>query len=259
MMSDMKVLVTGADGFFGKNIIVHLNEIGMNIITYTRKNSVQDLPDLIKKSDFIIHLAGENRPVDDKDFDIVNAGLTESICDFLRTIGRKMPVILASSEQVNLNNAYGRSKLKAEIIVQKFAADTGSSVYIYRLPRLFGKWCKPNYNSVVATFCHNISHNLPIQIEVPSFELNLVYIDDVIEEFTNVLRGDLGYKKVLSVQPEYRITVGDLADQIKLFKKNCYPLVKENINDEFVRKLYATYVSYIFPNNNESINHKVLK
>ena len=257
MMSDMNVLVTGADGFFGKNIIVHLNEIGINITTYTRKNSILDLPDLIKKSDFIIHLAGENRPVDEKDFDIVNAGLTESICDALRSTGRKMPVILSSSEQVNLNNPYGRSKLKAEIIVQKFADDTDSSVYIYRLPRVFGKWCKPNYNSVVATFCYNISHNLPIQLNVPSFELNLVYIDDVIEEFTNVIREELGHKKVLSVQPEYRITVGELADQIRHFKKNCGPLAIENINDEFVRKLYSTYVSYFSPNSNESINHKV--
>jgi UDP-2-acetamido-2,6-beta-L-arabino-hexul-4-ose reductase len=253
----MNVLVTGVNGFFGKNLIVHLNELGMNIITYTRENSIQDLPDLIKKSDFIIHLAGENRPVDDKDFDIVNAELTASICEVARSIGRKISIILASSVQANLANAYGRSKLKAEIIVQKFKADTGSSVYIYRLPGVFGKWCKPNYNSVVATFCHNISHNLPIQVNDPSFGLNLVYIDDVVEEFINVIRGDLGNKKVLSVQPEYRITLGELADQIKLFKENCDSLVLEGVSDELVRKLHSTYVSYLPPNSPDTITYKV--
>ena len=253
----MNVLGTGANGFFGKNLIVHLNELGMNIITYTRENSIQDLPDLIKKSDFIIHLAGENRPVDDKDFDIVNAELTASICEVARSIGGKIPIILASSVQANLDNAYGKSKLKAEIVVQKFKADTGNSVYIYRLPGVFGKWCKPNYNSVVATFCHNISHNLPIQINDPSFELNLVYIDDVVQEFINVIRGDLDNKKVLSVQPEYKITLGELADQIKLFKENYDSLVLEEVSDEFVRKLYSTYVSYLSPNSPDTITYKV--
>jgi len=257
MMIDMNVLVTGAGGFIGKNIIFHLNEKGVNIITYTRKNSIQDLPDLIKKSDFIIHLAGENRPLYDKDFDTVNVGLTASICEVVRSIGRKIPIILASSVQANLNTAYGRSKLKAEIIVQKFAADTGNSVYIYRLPRVFGKWCKPNFNSVVATFCYNISHNLPIQVNVPFDVLNLVYIDDLVEEFTNVIRGDLGNKKLLSVQPEYIITLGGLADQINLFKENFVPLVIEDVRDELVRKLYSTYVSYLSPNSTDTKNHKL--
>jgi UDP-2-acetamido-2,6-beta-L-arabino-hexul-4-ose reductase len=245
MMNDMNVLVTGAGGFLGKNITSHLNEKGINIISYTRKNSIQDLPDLIKKSAFIIHLAGENRPLDDKDFDTVNAGLTGSICQVLGSIGSKIPIILASSEKANSNTCYGRSKLKAEIIVQKFAANTGSSVYIYRLPRVFGKWSKPNYNSVVATFCYNISHNLPIQINVPSFELNLVYIDDVVEEFTNVIRGNVSNKKLLSIQPKYRITLGNLADQIKLFKENIVSPVIEDVSDELVRKLYSTYVSHL--------------
>jgi len=241
----MSVLVTGADGFLGKNIIARLNELDINSITYTRKNCIQDLPDLIKKSDFIIHLAGENRPIDEKDFDIVNAQLTASICEVMRSVGNKTPIILASSVQANLSNAYGKSKLKAEIIVQKFRADTGNSVYIYRLPRVFGKWCKPNYNSVVATFCHKIIHNLPISVNDPSFELNLVYIDDVVEEFINVIRGDLSNKKVLSVQPEYTITLGKLADQIKLFKENADGLVLEYVSDELFRKLYSTYASYL--------------
>lgn len=239
------MLVTGADGFLGKNIIARLNDLGINSITYTRKNCIQDLPDLIKKLDFIIHLAGENRPVDEKNFDIVNAQLTASICEVMRSVGNKTPIILASSVQANLTNAYGKSKLKAEIILQKFRDDTGNSVYIYRLPGVFGKWCKPNYNSVVATFCHKIIHNLPISVNDPSFELNLVYIDDVVEEFINVIRGDLSNKKVLSVQPEYTITLGKLADQIKLFKENADGLVLEDVSDELFRKLYSTYASYL--------------
>ena len=166
----MNVLVTGSNGFIGKNLIVHLNELGIHAIAYTRENSIQDLPDLIKKSDFIVHLAGENRPVDDKDFDNVNAGLTASICKSVRALGKKIPILLASSIQATFDNAYGKSKLDAELIVKRFESDTGNPVYICRLPGVFGKWCKPNYNSVVATFCHNISHNLPIQVSNPSFE-----------------------------------------------------------------------------------------
>ena len=253
----MNVLVTGANGFIGKNLVVWLNDLDIHTEAYTRENSVQDFPDILKKTDFIVHLAGENRPEDDKDFDTVNVGLTASICEAVRSVGRKIPIILVSSVQANLDNAYGRSKLKAEIVVQKFKADTGSSVHIYRLPGVFGKWCKPNYNSVVATFCHNISHNLPIQINDPSFELNLVYIDDVVEEFINVIRGDLDNKKILSVQPEYKITLGALADQIKLFKGNCDSLVLEEVGDELVRKLYSTYVSYSSPNSLDTIHYKV--
>ena len=245
MRSDISVLVTGAGGFFGKNTIARLNELDINSIMFTRNNCIQDLPDLIKKSDFIMHFAGENRPADEKDFDIVNAQLTASICESVRSTGKKVSIILASSVQANLANPYGKSKLKAEIIVQKFNADTGNLVYIYRLPGVFGKWCKPNYNSVVATFCYKIIHNLPIKINDPSFELNLVYIDDVVEEFINVIRGDLGNKKVLSVQPEYKITLSKLADQIKLFKDNGHALVSEHVCDELVSKLYSTYISYL--------------
>jgi len=214
----MNVLVTGANGFIGKNLIIHLNELGMNTIAYTRENSIQDLPDLVKKSDFIVHLAGENRPVDEKDFDTVNARLTASICKSVRSIGKQIPILLASSIQATFDNAYGKSKLDAELIVKRLESDMGNLIYICRLPGVFGKWCKPNYNSVVATFCHNISHNLPIQVNDPSFELSLVYIDDVVEEFARIIQGRQDNKKELSIQPEYKIKLGDLAAQIKLFR-----------------------------------------
>ena len=243
----MNVLVTGANGFIGANLIIHLNELGINTMAYTRENFIQDLPDFIKKADFIAHLAGENRPVDEKDFDTVNAGLTSLICNEIRLIEKNIPIILASSTQAEHDNSYGKSKLNAEIAIKNLANDTGNSVYTYRLPGVFGKWCKPNYNSVVATFCHNISHDLPIQINNPSFELNLVYIDDVVEEFVRIIQGRQGDKKELSVQPEYKIKLGDLAAQIELFRESRDSLITEKVGSGLVRKLYSTYLSYISP------------
>ena len=243
----MSVLVTGSNGFIGKNLIVHLNELAINVQTFTRENPTQDLPDLIKKSDFIIHLAGENRPEDEKHFDPVNAGLTDSICESVRSVEKQIPIILVSSTQAILDNAYGKSKLEAELIVKKLKSDTGNPIYIYRLPGVFGKWCKPNYNSVVATFCHNISNNLSIQINDPSFEISLVYIDDVVEEFVKIIQGKQDSKKEPSIQPEYKIKLGDLATQIELFKETRKSLISERVGVGLVRKLYSTYVSYLPP------------
>jgi UDP-2-acetamido-2,6-beta-L-arabino-hexul-4-ose reductase len=149
--------------------------------------------------------------------------------------------------QATLDNAYGKSKLDAEAIVKRLEIDAGSPVYIYRLPGVFGKWCKPNYNSVVATFCHNISHNLPVQVNDPSFELNLVYIDDVVEEFVRIIQGRQDNKKELSIQPEYKIKLGDLATQIELFRESRDSLISERVGDGLVRKLHSTYVSYLLP------------
>ncbi|MDA9319267.1 NAD-dependent epimerase/dehydratase family protein [Candidatus Thioglobus sp.] len=243
----MNVLVTGSNGFIGKNLIVKLNELGIAVLTYTRDNSIQDLPNLIRESDYIVHLAGENRPLDEKDFDLVNAGLTASICEVSRSIDRPVPIILASSTQAALGNAYGKSKLDAEIIVKEFGKSTQIPVYIYRLPGVFGKWCKPNYNSVVATFCYNISHNLPVQVNNPSCELNLIYIDDVIEEFVRIIQGRMGNKKELSIQPEYKIKLADLAAEIELFKESRSSLISERVGTGLSRKLYSTYVSYLSP------------
>ena len=243
----MSVLVTGSNGFIGKNLIVRLNELDIQVTTYTRKNSTQDLEGLIKDADCIVHLAGENRPKDEKDFDIVNAGLTASICDAVRSSGKKISIILASSTQADLDNAYGKSKLDAEVVVKALEIDTGCPVHVYRLPGVFGKWCKPHYNSVVATFCHNISHNLPIQVNNPDFELSLVYIDDVVEEFVNIIQGVKADKKKLLVQPEYKIKLGDLADQIKIFRESRESLITERVGGGLVGKLYSTYLSYISP------------
>ena len=243
----MRVLVTGSNGFIGKNLIVRLNELNIQVATYTRENSIHDLEELIKDTDFVVHLAGENRPRDEKYFDIVNAGLTASICDALRSSGKNATIILASSTQAYLDNAYGKSKLDAEAALKVLEVDTGCSVYVYRLPGVFGKWCKSNYNSVVATFCHNISHDLPIQVNNLDFELSLVYIDDVVEEFIKVIQGNRSDGKVPSVQPEYKIKLGDLANQIKIFRESRDSLITEKVGSGLVRKLYSTYLSYISP------------
>jgi UDP-2-acetamido-2,6-beta-L-arabino-hexul-4-ose reductase len=243
----MRVLVTGSNGFIGKNVIVRLNELDISYEVFTRSNLATDLQRLIEKSDFIIHLAGENRPEDEDDFELVNSGLTSIICDNIRLIGKKIPIILASSTQAQYQNLYGKSKLRAELAVEDLEKDTGNPSYIYRLPGVFGKWCKPNYNSVVATFCHNISHDLPVQINDPAFELSLVYIDDVVEEFINVIRGVNDDRKTFSVQPEYKIKLGDLADQIKMFRGSRDSLITERVGRGLVRKLYSSYLSYISP------------
>jgi UDP-2-acetamido-2,6-beta-L-arabino-hexul-4-ose reductase len=243
----MNILVTGSNGFIGKNLIIRLNELGISSEVFTRKDSTKDLQGLIKKSDFVIHLAGENRPEDENDFEVVNSGLTSLICDEIRLIEKNIPIILASSMQAEHDNLYGKSKLSAEISIKNLTNDTGNSSYIYRLPGVFGKWCKPNYNSVVATFCHNISHDLPIQVNDPSFELSLVYIDDVIEEFVKVIQGERGGEKVPSVQPEYKIKLGDLSTQIQNFKESRDSLITEKVGSGIVRKLYSTYLSYLSP------------
>ena len=241
------MLVTGAQGFIGKNLLIRLGELGIRTLSYTRENLPSELPDLIEKSNFIVHLAGENRPLDQESFNTVNVGLTSLICDLASSIDRKIPVILASSTQAALDNPYGRSKLESEIVAKKFERSTGSPVYIYRLPGVFGKWCKPNYNSVVATFCHNICRDIPIQIHNPESEINLVYIDDVLEEFISVIQGHRNSKDVLSIKPEYRIQLQELSDQIKSFKNSRNSLVLERVGRGLVRKLYSTYVSYLPP------------
>ncbi len=243
----MRVLVTGANGFIGKNLVVRLNELDILVEVYTRNNSIQDLSALVRKVNFIVHLAGENRPVDEKDFDIINAGLTSSLCEAVHSTGKKIPIIFASSTQALLDNAYGKSKLNAEIVVKEFEINTGNPVYIYRLPGVFGKWCKPNYNSVVATFCYNTSHNIPIQVNDSSCELSLVYIDDVVEEFISIIQDKKNSNTELFIQPEYKIKLGELSRQIKRFHDSRDSLISEKVGSGLIGKLYSTYVSYFSP------------
>jgi len=245
----VRVLVTGAQGFIGKNLITHLNENNdFTIVPFTRNDSTDSLPNLIEQVDTVIHLAGENRPNDIAEFDIVNSGLTKILCEEIRKSGKKITLILASSIQSNLENPYGQSKRKAELAAEQLAADTNCPVYIYRLPGVFGKWCKPNYNSVVATFCHNIANDLPIQINDESTNISLVYIDDVVADFIEVINKPEKGSLWRNIEPEYSITLGQLAEQIKAFRNSRTNLVIEHVGTGLVRALYSTYVSYLDTN-----------
>ncbi len=244
------ILVTGADGFIGKNLLVRLSELSnITVKTFLRGDNSADLPELLKVADAVVHLAGENRPEDECAFEQVNFGLTASLCDAIkqefRVTGRYVPLVLTSSTQVELDNPYGRSKLAAEKVVQALAEATNNPCTVFRLPGVFGKWSKPNYNSVVATFSHNLARDLPIQINNPSTSLRLVYVDDVISAILRILREPvLGFFQAV-VEPEYAITLGELAEQIRSFTECRNTLMTQRVGTGLVRALYATYISYL--------------
>lgn len=239
--------MTGADGFIGKNVVDQLKNYQFSVTTFTRKDSPKSLKKIVKKMDIIIHLAGENRPKEISAFKIVNEELTRLLCDAIRSSKRKVSLILSSSIQAELNNDYGRSKLAAEEVVIEMSEETGNSVYIYRLPNVFGKWSKPNYNSVVATFCYNIANNLPLKISDSSKKLKLIYIDDLVSNFLSIIASPVQGVSMLTVEPEYNISLGNLAKQIKLFKQSRENLITEQVGKGLVRALYSTYLSFIPP------------
>ncbi len=245
-----RVLVTGANGFIGKNLVVRLRELPRFVVTeFVRSDALEALPGLLAQTDAVVHLAGENRPVDETAFAQVNTGLTVAICDDLaveqRRSGRQLPLVLASSAQAERDNSYGQSKLAAEQAVQALCAATGHPAVVYRLPGVFGKWCKPNYNSVVATFCHNLARGLPLQINDPVARLQLVYVDDVVSSFIAALDEPAPGLAHGEVAPVYDITLGELAAQIRAFGDCRSSLMSERVGTGLVRALYATYVSYL--------------
>lgn len=245
-----RFLVTGANGFIGKNLLVHLSELpGISVSTFVRGDDVAKLSTLVANADCVVHLAGENRPIEEAAFAQVNAGLTAALCTAIlkhfNATGRRVPLVLASSSQVEKDNPYGRSKLAAEQTVQALAEATGNPCMVFRLPGVFGKWCKPNYNSVVATFCHNLARDLPILINDPTAALRLAYVDDVVTALLNALVAPMpGYAQA-AVAPEYSITLGELAAQISAFADCRTSLLSERVGTGLVRALYATYVSYL--------------
>jgi UDP-2-acetamido-2,6-beta-L-arabino-hexul-4-ose reductase len=242
----MKVLVTGANGFVGKNLVLRLREqTDTEVLTFVRGDSDAALQAALSFVDAVIHLAGENRPSSTDAFEIVNAGLTRRLCDALTAIAKPVPVLLASSVQALLDNPYGRSKLAAELAVEQLSSTNHNPVAVFRLPGVFGKWCKPNYNSVVATFCHNKANDLPVQINDPAAIIRLVYVDDVITAFMALLASPWSGIVRPDVKPECNITLGDLSDQIDAFKNCRTSLVSERVGAGLTRALYATYVSYL--------------
>ncbi|MBM3272880.1 capsular polysaccharide biosynthesis protein CapF [Candidatus Kaiserbacteria bacterium] len=245
----MRVLITGADGFVGKNLQLRLRERkDVEVATYTRADSVADLPRMLDGADFVFHLAGVNRPKDPQEFAAGNAELTQTLSETVRNSGRPLRVLLTSSTQARLENPYGLTKRQAEQVLQSLAGVNGTSVHVFRLPNVFGKWCKPNYNSAVATFCHNIARGLPVQINDPNANVTLVYIDDVLDRFIDLMDGADGAvdgEGFEVIAPQYTVTVGELVRQITAFRESRDSLVIDRVGSGLVRALYATYVSYL--------------
>ena len=247
------ILITGANGFVGKNLQLHLSERkDIQVRCFTRANTVDELPALLDGADFVFHLAGVNRPQDPAAFVVGNAGLTQALCTALAqvatTTGRKVPVAFASSIQAAQDNAYGQSKRAAEDALFALQHEYGVPVHVFRLPNVFGKWARPNYNSAVATFCHNTARGLPITVNDPAASLTLVYVDNVVQRFIHLLDGAdaaLDAAGFATVAPQYSTTVGALAAQIQAFKESRNNLVTERVGTGLVRALYSTYVSYL--------------
>ena len=242
------VLVTGSQGFIGRNLVEALSrQEGIIITAFTAADNITTLKSLLEDVDIIYHLAGVNRPVKLEEFALVNTGLTQTIFSLLSEKRKTPAIVMSSSTQAELDNPYGISKKKAEDILIDYGKRTGAPVYIYRLTNVFGKWCRPNYNSVVATFCHNIARGLDITISDRNKVLELVYIDDVISSFLNILND---YDKpvvvpYVTIKRTYKITLGELADKIYKLRDIRKTLEITDISDDFMKCLYATYLSYL--------------
>lgn len=248
-----RVLITGAQGFVGKNLRLYLVERpDVQVALYTREDSPDQLAALLRDADIVFHLAGINRPQDPAEFQVGNVDLTRQLADAVAQVakesGRTVPVVYTSSTQAELDNPYGKSKREAEQVLFRLAEQHAVPVYVFRLPNVFGKWCRPNYNSVVATFCHNIARDLPIQVNDPAAPLTLVYVDDVLAQFMEIMAGRVSAPRpgeFAGVAPQYQTTVGALAEQLQGFRRSRDTLVTDRVGQGLTRALYATYVSYL--------------
>ncbi|MBS9854707.1 capsular polysaccharide biosynthesis protein CapF [Vibrio alginolyticus] len=243
----MNIVVTGAKGFIGKNLCVMLSEKGYDsVIQIDRDTSQDDIKQALSSADFVYHLAGINRPKDESEFTTGNADFTQFLVSELKANGRNTPIMLSSSIQASLDNAYGISKAQAETLVADYGKKSGADAFIYRFPNVFGKWCRPNYNSFVATFCYNIVNGIDINIHDPRAPVTLVYIDDVCKSLIELLDGGVesGFKQV---SIEYNTTVGEVASLLQAFKESRDNLVTEHVGKGLTRALYSTYLSYFEP------------
>ena len=244
----MKVLVTGSEGFIAKNLIQFLSEQqDVEILIHNRQSTDQDLQRAVESEDWIVHLAGVNRPLDEQEFVEGNVSLTQKIADILQQANKTTPVILSSSIQADRDNAYGQSKLGGEQVLLELHQTQNNPIYICRLANIFGKWSRPNYNSAVATFCYNVANDLPIQIDNADAMIRLVYIDDVIETFWQIIQNELVPEQSFTIEPEYQISVGDLANTLREFKQSRETLITLPVGTGLTRALYSTYLSFLQP------------
>ena len=243
----MRILITGAKGFIGKNLTTELrNQKYTEIFEYDKDTDPELLDSYTKECEFVFHLAGVNRPKDEDEFVLGNVSFIFTLLQLMKKHNNKAPVLMTSSVQAAADNPYGKSKKSAEDLLFDYAEDTCVQVLVYRLPNVFGKWARPNYNSAVATFCASIAANLPIQISDPNRVMNLVYIDDVVREFICALKGnEYKYGRYCMVTPMHTITLGEIADLIKSFKNSREELSIPDMSDAITKKLYSTYLSYL--------------
>ena len=254
----MKILITGAKGFIGKNLCATLENIAQGKdksfeVAFVPELYQYDLdtdPALLelwcKDCDFVLHLAGVNRPKDQAEFMEGNFGFTTTLLNALEKSGNRCPVMISSSTQAALDNAYGKSKLAGEQLLRAYGERTGAKVLVYRFTNVFGKWCRPNYNSAVATFCHNIANGLPITVNDPAVKMRLVYVDDVVSELIAALKGEEHRNGELCYVPvEHEILLGQIAELLYSFHRSREDLSVPNMEDAFTKKLYATYLSYL--------------
>lgn len=241
------VLITGAGGFIGKNLRAQLElDKNIHILTFDRSNSSKDLRDYISKADFIFHLAGVMRPKDETEFSRVNTDLTAEILAHIDAVNKTIPILITSSIQAELDNPYGVSKRAAEKVVTDWSSETGNPAYVYRLPNVFGKWARPNYSSVVATFCHNIANDLEVTIHEPSKIMQLAYIDDVIDEFIHVMNEahKVDSDAFLHIEQLHSVSLESLANKIRAFRQAQVEKRLPRLDTLFDSLLYATYSSY---------------
>ncbi len=241
------ILITGAAGFVGKNLVAALRgRDDVKLVTFDIDDDSSVLTAGLAEVDFVYHLAGVNRPQNVEEFSTGNTGLTQTIVSLLQALGKKTPLLISSSTQAAQENPYGISKREAEEAVFGYGHQTGASVYVYRLPNVFGKWCRPNYNSAVATFCYNIANDLPIQINDPDVLMNLVYIDDLVDSFIAALDGATQEPgDFCQVQPVHTIKLGEIAALVQAYKESRTTRSIPNMSDPFTKKLYSTYLSYL--------------
>ena len=255
----MNILVTGANGFVGRNLVSQLENIAsgkarnyaiageeLHVLCYDVDSDPAALEEYCRRADFVFNLAGVNRPEDPSEFMKGNFGFASLLLDTLKKCGNSCPVMISSSTQAALDNPYGESKRAGEELLFEYGRETGAKVLVYRFPNVFGKWCRPNYNSAVATFCHNIAHGLPIRVNDPSVVMHLVYIDDVVDELIGALSGDEHRAGAFCEVPVvHEITLGGIVDLLYSFRDMQQDLEVPDLGDAFTKKLYSTYLSYL--------------